>query len=55
MLLNAAAAIAAHRGGDDLLVDRLRVGWHAAAESLDRGSAAAVLERWVEVSGALRA
>jgi anthranilate phosphoribosyltransferase len=54
VLLNAAAALAAHAGGDDPLMDRLRVGHERAAESLDGGAAQALLERWVGVSQALR-
>jgi anthranilate phosphoribosyltransferase len=54
VLLNAAAALAAHAGGDGLLVERLQAGWDAAAKALDSGAAQALLARWVEVSGALR-
>ncbi len=53
-LLNAAAALAAHTGGDAPLLDRLRDGLVAAGESLGSGSAAALLDRFVTVSGALR-
>ena len=55
VLLNAAAALAAHAGGDAPLVDRLQEGWQRAAASLDDGGAARLLERWVEVSGQLAA
>ena len=55
VLLNAAAALAAYAGGDGSLVDRLRAGWEQAAQSLDGGSARSLLDRWVEVSGSLRA
>ena len=51
VLLNAAAAIAAHDGltaGD--LDAALDAGLRVAAESIDTGSAAAVLDRWVEAS-----
>ena len=54
VLLNAAAALAAHAGGDDPLLDRLRAGWDRAAQSLDGGAASGLLDRWVEVSGSLR-
>ena len=54
MLLNAAAALAAHEGASDDLVERLRRGWDRAAASLDGGQAARLLERWVEVSTSLR-
>ena len=54
VLLNAAAALAAHSASREVLVDRLRTGWGTAAEALDSGRAAAVLDRWVEVSTALR-
>ncbi len=54
VLLNAAAALAAHEGADDPLLERLRRGWDRAAQALDDGRAAAVLTRWVEVSTALR-
>ena len=54
VLLNAAAALAAHAGGDDPLVDRLRAAHERAAQSLDSGSAQALLDRWVTVSRTLR-
>ena len=54
VLLNAAAALAAHEGGEASLVERLSSGWERAAASLDEGRAASVLERWVEVSASLR-
>jgi anthranilate phosphoribosyltransferase len=55
VLLNAAAALAAHAGGDEPLVDRLRSGHARAAHSLDSGAARALLERWTTVSRDLRA
>ena len=55
VLLNAAAALAAHEGGDGPLEERLAAGLGRAAAALDGGRAAAVLERWVEVSQAARA
>ena len=54
VLLNAAAALAAHAGGNGPLLDRLRTGHARATAALDDGSAAAVLDRWVEVSQDLR-
>jgi anthranilate phosphoribosyltransferase len=54
VLLNAAAALAAYEGGAGPLEQRLSAGWQRAAASLDGGSAAQVLDRWVEVSAALR-
>ncbi len=54
VLLNAAAALAAHAGGSAPLEDRLREGWDRAAAALDDGQAGRVLQRWVEVSSALR-
>jgi anthranilate phosphoribosyltransferase len=54
VLLNAAAALAAHEAAQEPLVDRLRAGWERAATALDEGRAAGVLTRWVEVSSALR-
>ena len=54
VLLNAAAALAAHERADDDLVERLRRGLHRAAAALDGGAAAQVLDRWVDVSRRLR-
>jgi anthranilate phosphoribosyltransferase len=54
VLLNAAAALAAHTGGNAPLVERLRAGYDRAAAALDGGGAGRVLDRWVEVSVALR-
>jgi anthranilate phosphoribosyltransferase len=54
VLLNAAAALAAHARSTGPLEDRLREGWDRAAAALDSGQAARVLERWVEVSRSLR-
>jgi anthranilate phosphoribosyltransferase len=55
VLLGAAAALAAHAGGDAPLLDRLRTGLDRAAQALDSGAAADALDRWVEVSQELRA
>ena len=54
VLLNAAAALAAHEGAADALVERLQRGWDRAAASLDGGAAARLLDRWVDVSTNLR-
>ncbi len=55
VLLNAAAALAAHAADDAPLADRLRAGLARGAAALDDGRAAAALQTWVEVSTALRA
>jgi anthranilate phosphoribosyltransferase len=54
VVLNAAAALAAYDGSDAPLADRLRAGMSRAAAAVDDGAAAAVLDRWVEVSQGLR-
>jgi anthranilate phosphoribosyltransferase len=54
VLLGAAAALAAHEGGDGPLLERLAAGLERAAASLDTGAAAAALDRWVTVSQELR-
>ncbi len=54
VLLNAAAALAAHAGGDDPLRQRLAIGLARATTALDEGAAADVLDRWQQVSQALR-
>lgn len=54
VLLNAAAALAAHAGGDGPLLERLHEGLARATAALDDGSAAAGLRRWVTVSQRLR-
>ena len=54
VLLNAAAALAAHAGGDAPLLERLAAALERAAAALDGGGAGRVLERWIEVSAALR-
>ncbi len=54
VLLNAAAALAAHEGGDGDLVERVRRGLQRAGAALDSGAAAQVLDRWVAVSRRLR-
>ena len=55
VLLNAAAAIAAHEGvGDDLLAS-LAGGLERAATAVDSGAAAGVLDRWAALSSTLDA
>ncbi len=54
VLLNAAAALAAHERGDGDLVERVRRGLQRAGAALDSGAAAQVLDRWVAVSRRLR-
>ena len=55
VLLNAAAALAAHAAADGELVDRLRASLAVATAALADGRAAALLTRWVQVSASLRA
>jgi anthranilate phosphoribosyltransferase len=50
VLLNAAAGLAAHAGGDDPLTQRLEAGLARARESIDSGAARDILARWVEVT-----
>jgi len=52
VLLNAAAGLAAHEGDSGELHERLVVGLAAAAEALDSGAAAEVLDRWVAATSA---
>jgi anthranilate phosphoribosyltransferase len=55
VLLNAAGAIAAHRGlSGDLHAD-LRDGLVAATDAVDSGASARLLERWIGVTTELRA
>jgi anthranilate phosphoribosyltransferase len=54
VLLNAAAALAAHAASPGPLVERLTDGLQRADEALASGAAEAALARWVEVSRALR-
>ena len=54
VLLNAAAAVAAFDADSGDLTSRLQAGWDRAAAALDDGRAAALLDRWVEVSQSLR-
>ncbi|MER5743649.1 anthranilate phosphoribosyltransferase [Streptomyces sp. NPDC059913] len=52
VLLNSAAALTALDPADGTLNERLAAGMARAAESIDSGAAARVLERWVAVSNA---
>ena len=54
VLLNAAAALAAHAAQDGPLAERLGAGLALADAALGDGRAAALLERWVTVSQQLR-
>jgi len=55
VLLNAAAAVAAHTAGTATLQIRLSEGLEVAQQALDSGAAAKALDRWVEVSQRLKA
>ncbi|HEX5596368.1 MAG TPA: anthranilate phosphoribosyltransferase [Micromonosporaceae bacterium] len=50
VLINAAAALAAHEGLQGDLIPKLRDGLHRAAVSIDSGAAGRVLDRWIEVA-----
>ncbi|MBP2702479.1 anthranilate phosphoribosyltransferase [Microbispora sp. RL4-1S] len=54
VLLNAAAALVALDGPGDDLNAEMAAALARAAESVDSGRAAGTLQRWVEISGALR-
>ena len=54
VLLNAAAAVAAHRGMSGDLEADLRAGLAAATEAVDSGAATELLDRWVDHSASLR-
>jgi anthranilate phosphoribosyltransferase len=47
VLLNAGAALAVYDDADGSIEDRLAAGLERAAEAIDSGAAAAVLERWI--------
>jgi anthranilate phosphoribosyltransferase len=55
VLVNAAAALAAHAGLRGDLREALRAGIERAAAAVDSGAAAAALDRWVRVAAAARA
>ncbi len=54
VLLNAAGAIAAFRGLSGDVPTALRAGLEEAAVAVDSGRAAALLERWIELTNSLR-
>jgi anthranilate phosphoribosyltransferase len=55
VLLNAAAAVAAHDGlADADLEDAMATGLRVATESVDGGAAEAVLDRWIAAGARLR-
>ena len=47
VLLNAGAALAVYEAGDGTLEERLARGIARAAEAIDTGAAASLLDRWV--------
>jgi anthranilate phosphoribosyltransferase len=55
VLVNAAAALAAHAGLEGDLIGALRAGLDRATEAVDSGAAAKVLARWVELAQEIRA
>jgi len=55
VILNAAAALAAHDGFGADVPGALKSGMERAAEAIDSGSAATVLGRWIELAQAIRA
>jgi anthranilate phosphoribosyltransferase len=54
VLLNAAAALAAFDERSSRLHDALAAGMQRAAEAIDDGRAAELMERWISVSRAAR-
>ena len=52
VLLNAAGALAAFNGFSDSLEDDLAAGLTRAAQAVDSGAAAALLDRWAAFTGA---
>lgn len=55
VLINSAAALVAHRGPSDDLIGDLRDTMQRAAEAIDSGAAAALLECWIRLSTELSA
>jgi anthranilate phosphoribosyltransferase len=55
VLLSAAAALVAYRGSFGNLIDDLREMAQHAAEAVDSGAAAALLERWTRLTAELSA
>ncbi|WP_182357582.1 anthranilate phosphoribosyltransferase [Tomitella gaofuii] len=51
VLLNSAAALAAFHGGPGTATERIAAHYPTAAQTVDSGAAAALLARWVDVSG----
>jgi anthranilate phosphoribosyltransferase len=54
VILNAAAALAAHDGFGADVPGAIKAGLERAADSIDSGSAASVLERWLELAQSIR-
>ncbi len=54
VILNAAAALAAHDGFGADVPGAVKGGLERAADSIDSGSAASVLERWIELAQSIR-
>jgi anthranilate phosphoribosyltransferase len=54
VLLNAAAALVAHEGPGDDLDSAMTDGYARAVLAVDSGGAAALLDRWVQVSASVR-
>jgi anthranilate phosphoribosyltransferase len=50
VLLNTAATLAAYELGEGTLTEQMATGYERAAQSVDSGSAAGVLDRWVKTS-----
>jgi anthranilate phosphoribosyltransferase len=55
VLVNAAAALAAHAGLHGDLLAELRAGIARAADAIDSGAAAATLDQWVQAAAHARA
>jgi len=55
VLVNAAAALAAHSGFGGDVPGALKAGLERAAESVDSGAAAATLDRWITLAQSIRA
>jgi anthranilate phosphoribosyltransferase len=55
VVLNAAAALAAHSGFGTDVPGAIKAGLDRAADAIDSGAAATALERWIELAQAIRA
>jgi anthranilate phosphoribosyltransferase len=55
VVLNAAAALAAHRGFGADVPGAIKAGLDRAAQAIDSGAAAAVLDRWIGLARSIRA